>query len=140
VTELGTPTPEGEYRPRLPDAAYRRTAVVLRIGLATSLAILVSALVAYLAQDPTLTLTSTLSSNPIGPYLTAAGLSRGLTSAQPAAFLTLGIYVFIATPVARVATGMYYFERGRERTMALVTFSVLVLLLLGLFVIGPLIR
>jgi uncharacterized membrane protein len=136
---VGAASP-GEYRPQLPEAAYRTMSVVLRAGLGISLTILVASLVLYLYQNPAVGFASTLSSNPIAPYLTAAGLAHGLATGQPAAFLTLGVYVLVATPVVRVLSGVYYFERGRERTMTLVTTTVLVLLLLGLFVLGPLIR
>jgi uncharacterized membrane protein len=132
--------PAADPHPQLPEEAYRNTALVLRIGLGIALAILLGALVAYLVQNPGASSSSVIGANPIGPYLTAAGLGRGLAAGTAAAYLTLGIYVLVATPVARVLTGVYYFGEGRERTMTWVTLSVLVLLLVGLFVIGPLIH
>jgi uncharacterized membrane protein len=140
VTGASPGLADSDYRPELPSAAYRRTAIVLRVGLGISLSMLVLALVAYLVENPGASLTSTVTVNPIVGYLTAGGLAHGLAAGAPAAFLTLGIYVLVATPVVRVLTGCYYFERGRERTMTLVTLSVLILLLVGLFVLGPLIR
>jgi uncharacterized membrane protein len=140
VNAVSTTADTPAYRPQLPEAAYRQMTLVLRIGLGIALAILLAALVAYMAEHPGASFGGTLSTNPITSYLSAAGLARGLEIADPAAFLTLGVYVLVATPVVRVLTGVYYFERGRERTMALVTFSVLILLLVGLFVVGPLIR
>jgi uncharacterized membrane protein len=131
------PPPPG---PTIPDDAYRRMALVLRVGLLGSVAILLGALVAYLVEYPGATSGSAIGSNPIVSYLSVGGLAHGLATGAPEAYLALGVFVLIATPVLRVAAGVYYFRRGRERTMAWVTFAVLVLLLLGVFVVGPLIR
>jgi|HubBroStandDraft_1064217.scaffolds.fasta_scaffold03443_7 uncharacterized membrane protein len=126
--------------PRLPEHARERMAIVLRTGLGIAIAILLGAVIAYMIQNPGATSTSALSTNPILPYLTATGLASGLVRGQPPAFLTLGVYVLVATPVLRVLTGAYYFHKDGERTMMWVTLNVLALLLLGLFVFGPLIR
>ncbi|MGA8542043.1 MAG: DUF1634 domain-containing protein [Thermoplasmata archaeon] len=140
MTDASAAAAEPAPHPQLPAAAYRNTALVLRIGLAIALAILLVALIAYLVQNPGASESSAVATNPIVGYLTGAGLVGGLASGAPAAYLTLGVYALVATPVARVLTGVYYFRQDRERAMAWITFSVLVLLLLGLFVIGPLIR
>jgi uncharacterized membrane protein len=126
--------------PPLPSSAYARMTAVLRGGLTVSLVLLLAALAAYLAENPGATPSSTLASNPIAPYLSPSGLAHGLAAADPSAFLALGLFALIATPVLRVVTGFYYFRQGRERTMTIVTGSVLFLLLLGILVIGPLIH
>jgi uncharacterized membrane protein len=126
--------------PKLPDAAYRLTTVVLRVGLAASLAILLAALVAYLLANPGETSAAAVSSNPIVQYLTFGGLAHGLAVGAPDAFLTLGIFVLIAAPITRVVVGIYYFRQGHEREMTAITAAVLVLLLVGLLVLGPYIR
>jgi len=133
------PAPAAPLR-ELPDAAYRRMTLVLRTGLLTSLALLLGALGAYFLRHPGATSGDVISSNPIAQYLTLGGLAHGLATGAPEAYLALGVFVLIATPILRVATGVYYFRQGHERTMTGVTLTVLVLLLLGVFVIGPWIR
>lgn len=114
--------------------------LVLRLGLAAALTILLGSLAAYLAENPSASSSGTISANPIVQYLTLGGLARGLASGAPEAFLVLGLFVLIATPILRVITGIYYFGTNRERVMTGVTSAVLVLLLLGILVIGPLIH
>jgi uncharacterized membrane protein len=81
-----------------------------------------------------------LSTNPILGYLSFPGLGSGLASGAVEAFLTLGLVVLVATPIVRVLSGFYYFRRGGERAMTMITLVVLVMLLVGLLVIGPLVR
>ena len=132
---------QGTIRPRpLPDSAYRRMTLVLRVGLVSALLILGGALVVYLALRPGVTASEIIGSNPILQYLNLPGLLGGLAAGSVEAYLTLGLLVLVATPVVRVVSGFYYFERGHERTMAAVTLTVTILLLLGLLVFGPLIR
>ena len=126
--------------PQLPDEAYRRTTRVLRVGLLSSLAILAGGLAAYLLRHPGGASGPAISSNPIVQYLSLGGLYHGLLTGAPEAYLALGIFVLIATPILRVAAGAYYFHRGHERQMAAVTLTVLFLLVVGVLVIGPLLR
>lgn len=133
------PTGTVPLRP-LPDEAYRRMSVVLRTGLLVSLAILLAALIAYLAEHGLEPFGTAVSTNPILNYLSLGGLSSGLARGAVEAYLTLGLLVLVATPLMRVASGLYYFQRGRERTMAAITTVVLILLLVGILVLGPLIR
>ncbi|MCI4373497.1 MAG: DUF1634 domain-containing protein [Thermoplasmata archaeon] len=123
-----------------PPTAYERMAWLLRVGLFASLALLVGGLAAYLWWNPRATATQAIDSNPILRYLDVEGLARGLASADPTAYLTVGLLVLVATPIVRVAAGFFYFRRGGERSLAAITFVVLVLLLLGLLVVGPLVR
>jgi uncharacterized membrane protein len=125
---------------RLPPQAYSRMTLVLRVGLLSSLAVLAVASGIYLAEEPSATSQGTIGSNPALQYLSLNGLETGLASGSPAAYLTLGVLILVATPVARVLSGFYYFERGGERIMAGLTITVFVLLLMGLLVIGPLVR
>jgi uncharacterized membrane protein len=140
VTEIAPAANPPPRAPTIPDDAYRSMTAVLRGGLLLSLLILGGGLVAYLVAHPGESSSPAISSNPIVQYLSLSGLGQGLASGAPDAYLALGIYVLIATPILRVATGTYYFHRGHERVIAAVTLTVLVLLLVGLFVIGPLIR
>lgn len=134
------PTPGTVPLHPLPPAAYRRMALVLRVGLIASLAILIAGVAAYLVKHGTEPYGIAVASNPIQNYLSVPGLVAGLVGGHIEAYLTLGLLVLVATPIVRVASGFYYFERGRERWMAGITLTVLVLLLLGILVLGPLIR
>jgi uncharacterized membrane protein len=129
--------PAGPARPELPPAAYARMTLVLRLGLVIAVLVLIGALAVYLAGHPGATSGDAIAHNPILGYLGLIGLARGLASGAPAAFLTLGLLVLVATPIVRVVSGLYYFERNGERTMSTVALAVLVLLLVGLLVIGP---
>jgi uncharacterized membrane protein len=139
MTSLVVP-PAGPVPHKLPDDAYRRMTLVLRVGLVGSLGILVVGLAVYLLTQPGATSTSALASNPIVQYLNVAGLAHGLATGSIEAYLTLGLLALVATPIVRVVSGFYYFRRGRESAMAAITLVVFVLLLVGLLVIGPLIR
>lgn len=138
------PAPSREAGPDgghpLPPEAYARMTLVLRLGLAISLAILGSGVVVYVLLNPGVSSSAVLSSNPIANYLSLSGLATGLATGSVSAVLTLGLIVLVATPIVRVASGLYYFQKGRERAMTAIAFAVLVLLLLGILVIGPLVR
>ncbi len=124
----------------LPDRAYVRMSLVLWLGLGTSLAILVAGLIAYLIQHGGESFTQVVASNPILDYLSFGGLAAGLAGGHVEAYLTLGLLALVATPILRVLSGFYYFERGGERPMAAITLTVAILLFLGLLVLGPWIR
>ena len=126
--------------PELPTEAYVRMVVVLRVGLAAAVVILLGAILAYAVENPGASLGSILAANPILRYLGVTELAAGLAAGSVPAYLTLGVLALIATPLLRVVSGMYYFARGGERTLTGITLTVFVLLLLGLLVIGPLVR
>jgi uncharacterized membrane protein len=115
-------------------------ALLLRIGLILALAILLAAEVVYLAMNPGVSFAATVATNPILRYLNLAGLAAGLADGSLPAYLTLGLIVLIATPVVRVLSGIYYFHRGGERTMTAITIAVFVLLLVGILIVGPIVR
>jgi len=133
-------TGESPAGPTLPDAAYSRMSLLLRGGLLLALGIMVGALGWYLLVHPSASLADAIATNPIVGYLGASGLAAGLVAGAPAAYLTLGLLALVATPVLRVASGFYYFRRGRERTMESITLAVLAMLFFGLLVLGPLVR
>jgi uncharacterized membrane protein len=60
-----------------------------------------------------------------------AELSRGLAALQPAAYLSLGLIVLIATPFVRVAGSLAVFVRERDGRYVLVTGIVLAVMCLG---------
>ena len=135
----GPPADSSPVKP-LPPEAYVRMTFVLRLGLGVSLAILGGGIVAYLLLNPGVSSSTVLANNPILSYLTFPGLGSGLASGSVSAILTLGLIVLVATPIVRVVSGLYYFRKVGERAMTVITFSVLILLLLGLLFIGPHVR
>ena len=133
-------SPEPALVRSLPAEAYDRMTFVLRLGLATALAILGGGVVVYVLRNPGMTSSDVLSNNPILHYLNLPGLVSGLASGSLSAVLTLGVIVLVATPIVRVASGLYFFGKAGEQAMTAVTATVLLLLLLGVLVIGPWIR
>lgn len=123
----------------LPAAAYARTARVLWVGLLVSLGLLAAAIVAEIVRAPGVSYRGA-EANPSLRYLSIGGLAAGLAGGHPVAYLTLGVLCLVATPIVRVLAGFYYFRRGGEGAMALIVLLVLVMLLFGLLVLGPLIR
>jgi len=124
----------------LPPEAYSRMTLTLRAGLGLAIAILLAGLVAYILVYPSSTSGTVLSANPILNYLNLSGLVTGLATGTVEAYLTLGLVILVVTPILRVVTGCYYFQRAGERAMTGITLAVLALLLLGLLVIGPHVR
>jgi uncharacterized membrane protein len=53
------------------------------------------------------------------------------------AIIQLGVVILIATPIARVLLSLVAFALQRDRTYVVVTLIVLVVLLCGLFGVGP---
>ena len=125
---------------RLPDEAYVRMTLVLRLGLGLAIAVLLGGIVAYVLAHPGQSSENVLAHNPILNYLSVPGLGTGLAAGSNGAVLTLGLIVLVATPIVRVVSGLYYFRKVGERAMTAITLTVLVLLMLGLLVIGPFIR
>ncbi len=124
----------------LPPRDYVIMSRVLRIGLFSSVAFFAVFSVLFVAHNWTADPTTLIQHNPIQLYLSIGGLSHGLATLQDSAFLTIGVLLMIATPVARVATGVIFFEHNRERGMTWVTLAVLSMLIVGLLYLGPAIR
>ena len=124
----------------LPDSAYRDMTRILRAGLLLSLALLVGGLIAFVLANPSLAFAELIATNPILSYLGLASLASGLATGQVQAYLTLGVLVLVATPIARVLTGFYFFAQNRERELATITALVAALLVISVLVVGPLVR
>ncbi len=139
-----TGAPEGSPGPipsaGLPPEAFSSVAWVLRIGLLASVALMAGGTAGYLLAHPGATFQQVLSANPAGGFLSFGTLATGLSQGRPEAVVALGVVVLLATPPVRILTGTWYFARGRERTLALVALTVFALVLVGLFVVGPLVR
>jgi uncharacterized membrane protein len=134
------PRPDPVPTSELPDSAYRLMATTLRAGLAIALAVLAAAAIALIAVRPGSSAGAWVSANPLVGLLDLSALGRGLAAGRPEAYLTVGVFALIATPVVRVVTGVYSFYRLREPGMVALSAAVLLLLLFGLLVLGPLVR
>ena len=66
------------------------------------------------------------------PAIVAAALAG-----RREAVIQLGVVILIATPIARVLLSLIAFALQRDRTYVAVTLIVLVVLLAGLFGVGP---
>jgi len=135
--------PEGNAVARpgeLPPTVYQHMSTTLRVGLVVALVLLAAAIAALVHRSYASPAGGWVSPNPLVRYLDPRLLAAGLAGGAPEAYLTLGVYALIATPVVRVGTGLYSFLRHGERRMGALTAIVLALLLFGLFVVGPLVR
>jgi len=135
-----SPAVEPASTSELPGSVYRLMATTLRVGLAVALAILAASAIALIAVRPHSPAGAWVTPNPLVGLLDLSTLGRGLVAGRPEAYLTVGVYALIATPVVRVVTGVYSFYRHREPGMVALSAAVLLLLLFGLLVLGPLVR
>ncbi|MFZ1023648.1 MAG: DUF1634 domain-containing protein [Thermoplasmata archaeon] len=135
-----TATPDVERPHELPPEVFRTTTRLLRTGLLLALTTLALFAVVYVIGNPTEGWSQVINQNPVRLYLSASGLASGLFHLQVEAYLTLGVLFLIATPVARVLAGAFIFRANGERTMTRITLAVLGMLLIGLFIVGPLVR
>lgn len=125
------------------DQRVRRTELLisrmLRIGVLTSLSLVVAGTVLTFARNPSYlsdrravdTLTAPTATFPHTP----GDVVTGLGHLQGDALVTLGLLVLIATPVLRVAVSIAGFAHQRDRTFVVITSVVLGLLLLS-FALG----
>jgi uncharacterized membrane protein len=124
----------------LPPEAHRRMAAVLRVGLAVAVVLLAVGTAAIAIRSGSSGSAAWIASNPLVRYLDLRALGGAILAGTPQAYLTLGVYALVATPVVRVLTGIGVFAAHRERRMAALAAVVLALLLFGLLVVGPLVR
>jgi len=71
------------------------------------------------------------------PTLDLSQLLNGVASANPIYIIELGLIVLLATPVARVAVSVLLFAAEKDGLYVAITLFVLIVLLFGLFIIGP---
>jgi uncharacterized membrane protein len=72
------------------------------------------------------------------PTLDLATLFAGISTGNPSSILQLGLIILLATPVARVAASVILFAAERDRIYVAITLFVLIVLLVSIFLIGPL--
>jgi uncharacterized membrane protein len=78
-----------------------------------------------------------VSTNYDKPTLDVSTLFGGVVAANPVYLIELGLIVLLATPVARVAASVVMFAAEKDKLYVAVTLFVLIVLLFGLFVVGP---
>lgn len=136
----GSPVP-GPVRDRSARAGRMEILIsnVLRLGVATSLGLIVAGLVLSFAHHP-----EYRTSPPALGRLTQPGsafahnreaIVRGLLAARGEAVTAVGLLLLIATPVLRVAVSVLVFALGGDRTYTVITAIVLGLLLVA-FALG----
>jgi uncharacterized membrane protein len=123
-----------------PDPAIRSLEAVisrlLRVGVITSVGLIIAGMVATFVQHPAYLTSSTELEHIVAPGATfphALGvLLIGLHQLRGEAIVTLGLLVLMATPMMRVFVSVVAFIYHRDRIYIVVTATVLGLLLLSL--------
>ena len=142
-----TSNSSGAASPSAPQEDHRVVQVeiviswVLRIGVVTSLAVVVVGLALIFAQRPKLwssptALQELTRRDAAFPHTLSAvfqGASR--TQGQGEAVVAIGLLLLILTPVARVAVSVLAFLYQRDHVFTLITLTVFIILLMS-FVIG----
>ncbi len=126
-----------EQRPELNDAISK----VLRYGVVLSSLVLAAGLGLMLLAPPPgapASLQGTLATNFGGPTLSPSALVSGIAVGNPISILQLGTVILFATPIVRVAASIVLFLKERDMLYAGITTLVLAMLLLAIFVLGPL--
>jgi len=103
------------------DGVERMVRGVLLAGIAVSVALMASGLVLGFLDEEGM---------PSG-VVPLADLPSGLAALDPAAYLSLGLIVLIATPFVRVAGSIVVFVRQRDRRYVLITAVVLAVMCLS---------
>lgn len=114
---------------------------VLRYGVVLSSLVLAAGLALMLLAPPPgapESLQGTISADFGGPTLSPTTLLSGLAMGNPISLLQLGTVILFATPIVRVVASMLLFLREKDMMYVGITTLVLVMLLLAIFVLGPL--
>ena len=113
---------------------------VLKYGvLASAIIIGLGVLILFLntPQSFPSTTSELLAMNYGKPTLALSQLLSGVASANPVYVIELGLIVLLATPVARVAASVLMYAMEKDKMYVAITLFVLIVLLFGLFVVGP---
>ncbi|MGI0156390.1 MAG: DUF1634 domain-containing protein, partial [Thermoplasmata archaeon] len=134
----GQPSSVGAAR-SVSGTGTHRLALLLRTGLLAAAAVVLVGIVRVVLSGAALQLT-VLSPGADQVAFNPSALWAGLAAGSGESILTLGLLLLVAVPVARVALGAVTFYIERDPLLTRATLVVLVLLLIGLFAIGPLLR
>ena len=126
--------------PTFSPAAYEQVARLLRSGVIGFLILATVGMVAELILSPSETVSALLVSHPATEYGSAGDLVGALGAGYPDALIILGIYLMVAVTVGRVVLATADLYRGGERALGTISAAVVALLLVGLFVVAPLVR
>lgn len=129
--------------PPVPDSEStldRGLGLLLRVGVLVAMAFFALGALEYALRHPHTGLIAAVNANPIGSYLSLSGLYQGLLAGHAQPIIVLGLLVLVATTVLRVAIAAAYFAGRGERESAVLGGLVTGLLLVGLLVIGPVLR
>lgn len=115
-------------------------ATILRYGVVLSSATIAVGLALMLSVPPPgtqVTLQGALAANLGRPTLDPSALLEGVAQGSAVAVLQVGTMILLATPVVRVAASVILFFRERDMLYVGITSLVLAMLLLAIFVVGP---
>ncbi|MCI4364335.1 MAG: DUF1634 domain-containing protein [Thermoplasmata archaeon] len=123
----------------LPAATTHQMSRLLRTGLAFAAAIALVGALRVLIEGGALSLNVF---DPVANRMAfdLSSIGRYFLEGNGVGIAALGLLVLVATPVARVAFGIYGFWRAKDPVLARIATVVLLLLLVGLFALGPLLR
>lgn len=111
MTGLGQDGVNGAGPGRRLTTVERTVRLVLLSGVAVSVALMAAGVVLLVVRGGVLP----------GRVTPVADLPHGLATLQPAAYLSLGLIVLIATPFVRVAGSIVAFAREGDRRYVLIT-------------------
>ncbi len=125
------------------DARVRKVEIiistVLRVGVVTSLLVVVVGLVVSFVKHPAYRTSSAIrvavvhGANPY-PH-TLGGIIVGLQHGDGTAIITFGLLLLLLTPIMRVAVSIFTFVYQRDRTFVVITSTVLAVLVTS-FLLG----
>ena len=113
---------------------------ILRYGVVISTAVVAAGMVLMLLAPPPGTpgtLQGTLAAKFGGPTLSPSALLVGIAHGSAVSILQLGTLILLATPIVRVAASVFLFLREKDTLYVGITSLVLAMLLLAIFVLGP---
>ncbi len=106
---------------------------VLRVGVLLSAALILAGAVAHLARHAGDPLNLHVFRGEPPALRGVGGSSRESLALEGSSVIQLGLFVLMATPVARVAFSVFAFAAQRDRTYVLVTLAVLAILCFSFF-------
>ncbi|MCW0952658.1 DUF1634 domain-containing protein [Weissella ceti] len=99
----------------------KRIAVIMRIGVGIAMTLMIIGLVMFLWQPITFTDTS------------VSAIWINMWQGNGVAWMMMGLFVLILTPVLRVISTIVYFMHAKDVTYTIITTIVLLILIIGMF-------
>jgi uncharacterized membrane protein len=126
-----------------PNADYDLNSIISRVlkyGVIISTVLLLTGLTLIIMERPVglpSSVQQLVSSNYGKPTLDVGQLFSGAAQGMPIFVIQLGLVVLLATPVVRVFASVIVFAAERDRTYVAITLTVLAILLVSIFIVGP---